>query len=176
MYTQTNVGSLCCVGSGSNVAVPLELTQQPVGVGTVGRATDCLQCYLLSLVSYVRIVREFYDYLSMVVEQSIFVGYFADPVARQGVTCKRIGFLAVWFLNHQYHNLFCVPQPLIYIIRSTLGMYTGKTRCWQIQDKTQPINVFFILKSCHYRFLPHSYQFITVSSLSKHSTTCNLSY
>jgi hypothetical protein len=27
------------------------------------------------------------------------------------------------------HNLSCVPQPIIYIIRSTLRMYTGKTRC-----------------------------------------------
>jgi len=24
IYTQTNVGLLCCVGSGSNVAIPLE--------------------------------------------------------------------------------------------------------------------------------------------------------
>jgi len=51
-----------------------------------------------------------------------------------------------------FHNLLFVPQ------------------------KTQPINVFFILKSCHYRFLPHSYQFVSVSSLSKHSTTCDLNY
>jgi len=29
MYTQTNVGLLCCVGSGSNVAVPYEWSSCP---------------------------------------------------------------------------------------------------------------------------------------------------
>jgi hypothetical protein len=43
MYTQTNVGLLCCVGSGSNVAVPLKYilthwlrTVQMVHVTSVG--------------------------------------------------------------------------------------------------------------------------------------------
>jgi len=36
MYTQTNVGLLCCVGSGSNVAVPL-------GYGYIGARTDKTQ-------------------------------------------------------------------------------------------------------------------------------------
>jgi hypothetical protein len=28
-----------------------------------------------------------------------------------------------------YHNFFSVPQPIIYMIRSTVGMYAGITRC-----------------------------------------------
>jgi len=27
-----------------------------------------------------------------------------------------------------FHNLLCVPQPIIYIISPTLGMYTGKIK------------------------------------------------
>ena len=36
IYTQTNVGLLCCVGSGANVAVPL-------GYGYIGARTDTTQ-------------------------------------------------------------------------------------------------------------------------------------
>jgi len=36
MYAQTNVGLLCCVGSGSNLAVPL-------GYGYIGARTDTTQ-------------------------------------------------------------------------------------------------------------------------------------
>jgi hypothetical protein len=32
MYTQTNIGSLCCVGCGYNVAVPLDRATTGIGV------------------------------------------------------------------------------------------------------------------------------------------------
>jgi len=66
--------------------------------------------------------------------------------------------------------------PQFIVCTTAYNLYKSNTRDVYWQDKTQPINVFFILKSCHYRFLPHSYQFVIVSSLSKNSTTCNLSY
>lgn len=66
--------------------------------------------------------------------------------------------------------------PQFIVCTTAYNLYNkSNTRDVYWQDKTQPIHVFFILKSCHYRFLPHSYQFIVVS-LSKHSTTCNLRY
>jgi len=67
-----------------------------------------------------------------------------------------------------------IPQFIVCTAYNLYNKSNSRDVYWQ--DKTQPINLFFILKSCNYRFLPHSYQFVTVSSLSKHSTTCNLSY